>query len=166
MCTLPDWFLTEHTASEPEELPEYHANQWRKMPYELRSYVMDALEKGCALTYTLPYANSLNIVKPATGPDDEELVFLQLVMNDPRDETFMFYDADGNHPNQANRTSQCKGIPIWDTEYLVEAAFVCDGCGKKAGSLSELEFYPFAGLGCPECAKAGIEYFNKNQLWR
>lgn len=143
---IPDWYTKEVELSQDEDIS--------KLDYS--DYIESALEHGA---YLVDVSTGWPHLIFPTDSDGQDIVISQgLYGSGPTHNTFIFAE---NYPAGINACEQCKGIPIWETDKILDSLY-CYSCGKPLSGISDIHIASFAGMACQECAeKINKEFYGK-----
>lgn len=132
-----------------------------KLSDDILDYVYDAYANDCVVGADISnYSDAIHVYNDTVDYNNEPIVFMQSLYNDPRNNTFMYIVDGQGVVREGNRCKQCSDIDIWDTDALLDAGFVCDECGKPMDSQNDFHFIIYASLECEDCAEKSQAYIN------
>lgn len=139
-----------------EYSPEIQEKYWN-LSQDIRDYIDNSFQcaeaNGIDLTLHGSRYESLSIVSENIIINNFSGYFFQSLYGMPTDNTFFNVTVNGIDTHQFNFNRQCQGIPIWDTNALLQAAGYCSECGQYVG-IENLRNYIYAGSCCSDCLPA------------
>lgn len=123
------------------------------MNSKLKAYAKEQIDAGAKLYVNPRVSNIIKLICQAKTKDGQICYIIQDLCGDPRDDTFVICSAKGEDVCTIDRSKQCSGLDITDTETIMKRALVCGKCGKPVDSFEELNHILFGKAECDECFK-------------
>ena len=154
--SVPDWYLNTIELYQDEDISKLDYSDISELDFS--DYIKSALEHGACLVDDKANPGWLHLIFPTESGGQDIVISQGLYGSGPTHNTFIFAE---NYPAGINACEQCKGIPIWETDKILDSLY-CYSCGKPLNGISDIHVAEFAGMACKECAeKINKEFYEK-----